>query len=274
MIKDALAIVDGSPRCHAGIDIAAELAQYHEAQLTLSVLFEQVPVITAVDPMSYGMALRATCDLQDGQLAEVRRELAKFEPKVALRSARMDTAAFPEAACQAGLTVDLALIGPDGTWCDARTRRHIVEELVVRGGTPTLLFPSRWKASRFSHAVLGWNGSPEASRAARALIALLEPGADIDVLVVDDGRHPEPPGGASADAIASHLARHGFALETHRRQTADRPAEQVLEDFTKSRGAQLLAIGGYSHSRLREGLLGGVTRALIDGARGPVLLAG
>jgi nucleotide-binding universal stress UspA family protein len=274
MIKDAIAIVDGTARCHSAVDAAIGLAHRHHAELAISIFFEQVPVISAVDPMGYGMAIEANSELQEVELASIRGELADVELGVALTSACLDAAAFPDAACRQALAVDLALIGPPSSWCNIKARRHIVEELILRSGTPTLVYPSKWKPSLFTHAVLAWNCSPQASRAARALISLLEPGAAIDVLMVEEGELGEESASEAQRAMGDHLARYGFDVRIHRRTAGDRPVDEVLVDYTASRGSQLLAIGGFSHSRLREGLLGGVTRRLIDSASVPVLFAG
>jgi nucleotide-binding universal stress UspA family protein len=274
MIKDAVAIVDGSARCHAALDTAIELAHLHHAELAVSILFAQVPVITAIEPMGYAMAIQANREVQAEELAKVRDEFAAAGSGVTLTTACLDPAAFPGAAGRQGLAVDLALVGPPSSWSDAKIRRHIVEELILRAGAPTLVFPSSWKPSLFTHAVLAWNCSPEASRAARALISVLEPGATIDVLMVEEGSLGEESARASQQAMGDHLVRHGFEAGIHRQTAGDRPVDDVLQEYTRARGAQLLALGGYSHSRLREGLLGGVTRALVDSAEVPILFAG
>jgi nucleotide-binding universal stress UspA family protein len=275
MIEDILTVVDGTERSLGAVDTAIGFARQYQAQLALSVLFEQVPVIAAVDPMSYGMALNANCDVQQDEMTAIRDKVVKSELAISLTTECLDAVAFPDAACRNGLAVDLAVIGPASSWCSAKARRRVVEELVLRAGTPTIVFPTGWEPSRFSHAVLGWNNSPEASRAARALIPLLEPGATIDILIVDESKITAAPSTDPSRAIGDHLARHGFAVESHLRSSTDGLViENVLEQFARARGAQLLAVGGYSHSRLREGLLGGVTRSLIDAPGAVTLLAG
>lgn len=95
---------------------------------------------------------------------------------------------------------------------------------------------------------------------------------DEDVLV-DPKPTPEGHGPAPGSDIARHLARHDFAVEVHREVSGGLFVSDVLEQFALADGADLLAIGGYAHSRVREIFLGGVTRDLIEHARVPVLLA-
>ena len=272
MLKDLLAIVDGSERSISTVDAAIEFAGHHRAHLELRVLFEQVSMIAAVEPAGYAIALSANDDIHREEFAAIRSKVAKAGMGIALESACMDPAEFASFACCAGQNFDLALIGPTGSWSTSRHRRHVAEAMILQAGTPTLLHPASWRPSLFRHAVLGWNGSPGAARAARTLTAILEPGASIDVLMVDEANIGDEDGGKACEKIGAHLARHGFAVRLYTRAANGRSAAQVLQKFAATGEAQLLAIGAYSHSRLREGLLGGATRELIDAPSVPVLM--
>ena len=272
MLKDFLAIVDGSERSYAAVDAAIELAGHHRAHLELSVLFEQVPIVAAVDPAGYGIALEASDEIHREELSVIRTKVKQAGMGIALSNACLDPVEFPEVACRGGQNLDLTLIGPNSSWASAKSRRRVAEAMILQAGAPTLLPDPHWRPSLFRHAVLGWNGSPQAARAARTLTAILEPGAAIDVLMVDETDMTDGDGGEPCRAIGDHLARHGFAVDLHIRPANGRSAADVLQDFAKSREADLLAIGAYTHSRLREGLLGGATRDMIDAPRVPVLM--
>jgi nucleotide-binding universal stress UspA family protein len=272
MLKDLLAIVDGSERSFATVDTAIELAGHHRAHLELSVLFEQVPLVAAVDPAGYGIALQACEESNLEELAVIRAKVAKAGMGIALSHACLDPVEFSDFARCAGQDLDMALIGPNASWNSSRHRRRVVEALILQAGTPTLLFPQAWQPSLFRHAVLGWNGSPEAAHAARSFVAILEPGASIDVVMVDETGTTDEDGAKPCEDIGSHLARHGFAVRLYTRSANGMSAAEVLQGFAATREAQLLAIGAYTHSRLREGLLGGATRELIDASSVPVLM--
>jgi nucleotide-binding universal stress UspA family protein len=121
--------------------------------------------------------------------------------------------------------------------------------------------------------VVGWKPSREASRAVHDLVALAEPGAQIDLVMVD-----AEAGSAGHDKraveVERHLVRHGFKVTLHTsRRESWKTVAQMLEHFAVQRGADVLAVGGYAHSRAREVVLGGVTRDLIAQSRLPVLMA-
>jgi nucleotide-binding universal stress UspA family protein len=272
MLKDFIAIVDGSERSYPAVDAAIELAGHHQAHLELSVLFEQVPLVAAVDPAGYGIALQASDEIHHDELKVIGAKVAGAGMGISLRNACLDPVQFADVACRGGQNLDLALIGPETSWCSARSRRRVAEAMILQAGIPTLLPHPAWEPSLFRHAVLGWNGSPEAARAARALTAILEPGASIDVLMVDESDTTDADDAAPCRDIGDHLVRHGFAVDLHIRPANGRSAADVLQGFAKMREAQLLAIGAYTHSRLREGLLGGATRDMIDSPHVPVLM--
>ena len=166
--------------------------------------------------------------------------------------------------------VDLFVIGPSLIWQSGRLRRHVVENLLLGAGTPLLLLPALHRLPRIRRATLGWRQSAEAIRVARDLIALAEPGATIDIVTVG-----EAPGDAKTDqgrGMADFLDRHDFLTQCHRIDDG-RPAAEQLQDFALKTRADLLATGGFGHSRLREIILGGVTRSLMSDPRLPVLMA-
>ncbi|MGE3745257.1 MAG: universal stress protein [Sphingomonadaceae bacterium] len=88
---------------------------------------------------------------------------------------------------------------------------------------------------------------------------------------------PEPPdkghGAAPGSDIARHLARHGFKVEVHVISAGGQRTSAALQAFAHDAGAELLAIGAFAHSRIRDILLGGVTRDLIDDVTLPVLMS-
>src|SRR3546814_15971158 len=98
-------------------------------------------------------------------------------------------------------------------------RRHITEALMF-AGVPTMVMPATWKPAPITHVALGWNASLEAFRAARTLLDLGEPGAAVDVVIVDalDGYKSEQPvpGGQNA----RYLTRHGHNAAVQDRKSA------------------------------------------------------
>ncbi|ARS28904.1 universal stress protein [Sphingomonas sp. KC8] len=272
MLKDILAVVEGGDQCLPAIDTAIALARRHDAHLGVTVLTEQAILITAYDPIGYAWPAPERDTEHEQQLAAIRDRVTQMGIAADVRGFCDDPTLLPGLVNVEGRYADLVLFGPSSCWVDTRLRRHAIEATVIGAGAHTLLSPDDWQPGPVTHAVLGWNASAEAARAARALIAFADPGARIDVVTIDAVPSPDGHGPAPGSDIARHLARHGFQVDVHREASAGQPIAQVLQSFTRDRGADLLAIGAFAHSRFREILLGGVTRDLIAGTQLPILM--
>jgi nucleotide-binding universal stress UspA family protein len=121
--------------------------------------------------------------------------------------------------------------------------------------------------------LVGWNASREASRAVHDALPLLAKAESTCVFLANPKRglaaHGEEPG---AD-IARHLARHGLKVEVAKTIADDVADSALLLNHASDMGADLLVMGAYGHSRLREFILGGVTRSLLREMTVPVLLS-
>ena len=118
-----------------------------------------------------------------------------------------------------------------------------------------------------------WDGSAPAARALGDALPLLRRAERVALAVVDPerlgGRVGEQPG---AD-MAAHLARHGVRVEVQAVPSGGLATADVLLDLAADTGADLLVMGGYGHSRLRELAFGGTTRDVLGRMTVPVLLA-
>jgi nucleotide-binding universal stress UspA family protein len=273
MLKDLLAIVDDAELSASAIYAAVTFAELHDAHLALTVLTEQPVLVAAFDPLGYSWPEPGRREEHARRLSAIRETTAKAAVPVEVRGFCDEPALLSGLSKVEGRYADLVLVGPDESWADGRLRRHVVETSLLNSGAPALLCPEHWKPAAIRHAVLGWNASPEASRAARALMDLAEPGARIDIAIVDAEDSPWGHGPEPGSDIARHLARHGFKVEVQFRPSASRPVAEVLQALAVMQKADLLAIGAFAHNRLREVLLGGVTRDLVKSQRLPVLMA-
>jgi nucleotide-binding universal stress UspA family protein len=117
-------------------------------------------------------------------------------------------------------------------------------------------------------AAVAWNGSPEAARSLRLALPMLAVSRAIHVLTVDEQEISFP-----AEQAIAYLARHGLRSERHDFSLGKPSIGATLLDAAGSVGASYLVMGAYGHSRLREAVLGGVTRHLVDNSGIPLLLA-
>jgi nucleotide-binding universal stress UspA family protein len=168
---------------------------------------------------------------------------------------------------------DLTLIGPTAI-ADKALKAKIVEGVLFSSGKPLLIVPKGIKADLApERVVVGWDGRVECSRAVRESLEILKAAKAVHLVLVDpeegEMSHGAEPG---ADA-AAYLARHGVKVIVERLPLAGHTVAEVLSRRASDCGAGLVVMGGYGHSRLRERIFGGVTRAMIDDPKLPVLMA-
>ena len=150
----------------------------------------------------------------------------------------------------------------------------ILEATLFSSGRPVLAIPYAGRFETLGRRVLvGWNASREASRAVNDALPLLAGASSVVVTAVNPRRgldgHGEEPG---AD-IALHLARHGLKVEVEHTVAPEIEAGELLLNRAAELSSDLLVVGAYGHSRLRETILGGVTRTLLKQMTVPVLLS-
>ncbi len=148
---------------------------------------------------------------------------------------------------------------------------ELIHQLLLRAGRPVLITPN-WAVRGVvgSRAVIAWNGSREASRALADAMPLLAK-AERAVLVIEGGDGVDE----RLARVSGHLSRHGIGNVTTQVLTSDDPV-QTGGDILRAANtidANLLVMGGYSKSRLREKLFGGVTEFVLYHARLPVLMS-
>jgi len=145
-------------------------------------------------------------------------------------------------------------------------------DLLLSAGRPVLFVPY---AGRFPDAgkrvLIAWNASREAARAVTDALPLLERAQSVEVVAFDPegGDHGEI---AGAD-IALYLARHGVKATAARQFAPDVEIGAQILSCAADVSADLIVMGGYGHSRLRELALGGATRSLLEAMTVPVLMA-
>ncbi|MBF0324613.1 universal stress protein [Magnetospirillum moscoviense] len=139
--------------------------------------------------------------------------------------------------------------------------------VLLDSGKPILLVPSDKRTEIARHVAIAWNGSAEAARAVAYALPLLAVATKVTILTAAEK-------GAEASAgqeLADSLAWHGLATNVHTVDAAHHAGPALL-DGAHAVGADMLIMGAYTHSRLRQLILGGVTRHVIGHATLPVLL--
>jgi nucleotide-binding universal stress UspA family protein len=166
---------------------------------------------------------------------------------------------------------DLAIVGqaqPDVS----SVEQIIGETTLFESGRPVIMVPYIQRTPfKTDNVMICWDGSRTAARAIADAMPIIGKTARVEIVIVanERGKQNEIEG---AD-IGQHLARHGLKVDVHRISGGNIDVGDALLSHAADSGADLMVMGGYGHSRLREFVLGGVTRSIFESMTVPVLLS-
>jgi len=182
-----------------------------------------------------------------------------------------------EAATAHGRCTDLVVIGQGEP---GATRYGFAEELltttILTTGRPSLVIPYIGARNTLGENVLiAWDGSRESSRAIADAMPFLETARQVSVVAVNRNRN----GDSAEDAVgaparlAAWLSAHGIAVEVARDDVDDVGIADWLLSRAADADCDLIVMGGYGHARVREVVLGGVTRSMLRSMTVPLLMS-
>lgn len=181
---------------------------------------------------------------------------------------KMVLGAALDAAAAEARYYDLAILPWSGETVAAQ---DMAQAIVFGSGRPAILVPPSTDPAALDHIAIAWDASRVAARALGDVLPLLAEGGLISVLTVRDEK---PLSGSDlAGALASSLTKRGFNASPIEITLGKRTIAEALQDTALSNGAQLLAMGGFGHSRIRDFVLGGATNGILTRLRLPILLS-
>jgi len=274
MIKDIVVNLGLGAYDHAG-DFAISVADSFKAHV-LGVAFAYEPIIPGTVmggiPPEFIEAQRAESDKR-ARAAVSRFEQAAKRAGVSFESLVI-SASISGAADRLGRLgrrFDLIVVG------QPEREKAVADEVVDEGvlfdsGRPVIFVPFIQTAGlKLDRVMVCWDGSRAATRAIADSIPLLQKAKQVEiVLVASKGfKADEAPG---AD-LAKHLARHGLDINLKRITSPDIDVASTILSYAADTSADMIVMGGYGHSRLREFVLGGVTRSILETMTVPVLMS-
>jgi nucleotide-binding universal stress UspA family protein len=181
----------------------------------------------------------------------------------------------PDAVAQHARYADLSILGqPEPGTPIAGLTELILEAALFSAGRPVLMLPYAGRFNAGLRTVLvGWNATKEAARAVNDALPLLRAAQQVRVLSINPRGGIGGQGDLPAADIALHLARHGVTATAQHSVATEISEADVLLNTATDLGAELLVMGAYGHTRLREMVFGGVTRGILARMTVPVLLA-
>lgn len=240
---------------------ALDLTRRFDGHLTC---LQAMPYEVGMPGDLYGtMAARLIPDLREASMKFRKTVEARLmQEDVSWNWIAVDGPAAPHLARSASLN-DLLIVGARSPEDSRHRPSPLVGELAVHANTPLLVVPETALDVDFDGAVLvAWNGSSEAAHALRAAVPLLKRAGAVFLAVVAEEKPGEPLDLPPTDG-AEFLSRHDIGCEIVDLPAEGRTIAETLSRAAGTRNAAYIVMGAYGHSRLRQTVFGGVTRALL-----------
>ncbi len=277
--KDLLVHIDDSKACGERIEAAIRLAKRQDAGLTGIALALKSTISTYI-----GIDIPAS--LTDAQQEIVQRAaesaVTKFEAaceKAGVKyTSKIDACSATKAPARLSFHArhaDMSFLGqPNPDEPGSTFQEHLLEGVLFASGRPLYIVPYVGRPHvKIRKAVIAWDGGKKAVRAVNDAIPLLQGRSDAIVLVINpeerQGAHGDKPG----QDIADHLERHGIKTKVDRLKMPEAQPDTLVLNYLADSGADLLIMGAYGHSRLREKAFGGVTNTILHQMTTPVLMS-
>ncbi|MEJ2625422.1 MAG: universal stress protein [Pseudolabrys sp.] len=253
-----------------------------------------ISVASAYDAHVLGVGLAYEPVIPGSVMGGIPPEFLETQRAEAEKSARAAMARFEAAAKRAGISYetrlmslsvsgaadqigrlarrfDLAVVGQPKR--DEGMPDEVLDEGVLfDSGRPVLFVPYIQKdGMKLDHVMVCWDGSRAATRAIGDAMPVLEKAKQVDLVIVA-AKEPKTNEISGAD-MGQHLARHGIKVDVKRITSPDIDTASTILSYAADASTDLIVMGGYGHSRLREFVLGGVTHGLLESMTVPVLMS-
>ena len=268
-IKDVLVLLDSNSK--AAGPYAVSLASAFEAHLTATAF-----VVTPTTSMGFVGAPGSLVSALEQQRAAARQILETFATTARSSGITFETNPVETVAPAVGDVLrplarhyDLALIEQPNPDIPSE-RESMIEAALFGSGRPVLIVPYTQTAPlRLENVLVAWDGSATAARALGDALPFLARSKRVQLVTVDGAAgETEAPG----HRITRHVARHGIDAEFRNLMNISDVAGTLLSHASDF-GADLMVMGGYGHSRLRELVFGGATRGILKTMTLPVLMS-
>jgi nucleotide-binding universal stress UspA family protein len=274
MLKDVMVHLDGTPaddrRLVAADDIAA-LFDSHVIGLFLHALPD-------ISPETVSAALMADLiekgrRLADENEAALLERLRSLDKPVEIRRFDELPDAIPQVAAREARAADVFVDVRPGPSAKRSDDDRTVETVLFGSGRHLLLIPDKQRLrDGFGHALVAWNGRREAARAMAEALPYFHKTRAVTVVMVGQREPVEENALVGAEAVA-HLRHHGIEARLSHVEATDGGVGPTLIREAGRLKADLIVMGGYGYSHLRERLLGGVSDHLLHHAPVPLVIA-
>ena len=275
MIKDIIAYLTPSDSRDPAAEFAISVAETFEVHVA-GVAFAYEPVIPASVMGGISVDLIENQRTENAQAAQAA--IDKFNALTNREGLSSETRLL-DASMAGGADLfgrlarrfDLSVVGQTEPDTVAPTDL-VIEAAMFESGRPVIVVPYIQKDDlTLNHVMACWDGSKTAARAIADAMPFLKRAKMVELVIVtgEEGKSDELPG---VD-YGQHLARHNLNVDVKRIARGSVDVQDVILSYAADSGTDLIVMGGYGHSRLRQFILGGVTRSILSSMTVPVLLA-
>ena len=274
-ITSMLVHVDGGSACESRFRVACALSQRFQTHLIALFVIPTYTIPTYVE-------------------VPIGAELIETARRAMRESAAKAESLYGRIATNAGVSFEWRVIEGDlistlnehGRYCDLMVLGQsnpsdfedmsagVADHVVLEAGTPCLVVPYIGASPDLLGTILlAWNGSMESARAVKDALPLMKSAKRVDALLINPEQDEMNDDGIPGADIGTYLSRHGIKVETHCIYNKQISTGDVLLSQAADLSADLLVTGAYGHTRLRERILGGVTRHVLQHMTIPVLIS-
>lgn len=275
--KDILVYLDDGVSNPERVKTAFGLAKAHAARLT-------GVVVNATPPVSVLMRLGISGgnDLIDKARASAEKIAKEFEEAAAAAGVEYRTRIIegkegraPQKVAHLARNFDVAIMrqaNPDRPNADLVL--EVAEEVLFSSGRPVFFMPYIGAHNiPCRRAMVAWDASPAATRALHDAMPMMEHMDEVVVLIIDEDKQEWVDGVRPGEEISAHLTAHGINNRVHRVLSGGATTSTMILNELSDLGVDMLIMGGYGTPKLREVVLGGVTRTLMNTMTVPVFMS-
>lgn len=262
-IMTIMSVADGSPTTESTLTTAVTVAKKLGAHLdVLHVRPDPATMVPVVGEAMSGALVEQMIESL-AQNSEKRARLARAAFERCCEGQGLSVAheaaigSSPEIVGIRGRLADL-IVAARPTGDDTPTQTAVLDAALFDTGRAVLIAPAVAPVTLGERIIIAWNGSLEATRAVAGSMAILRLAREVTMLCVDDDDRRLP-----IDSLKTYLGRHGVHAMGKRVSGSSGPTGKLLVETALDLGGDLLVMGAYGHSRMRELILGGATHHVI-----------
>jgi nucleotide-binding universal stress UspA family protein len=275
MIKDILATLPAGDAPSFALDYAVTVASTFDAHLTgvafvqdlasAGALFDGATAIVLDD---YRREVEVAAEAAKARFEETWQREGLSAESMILNAGAIS---LPELLARTARRFDLTIL-PQADPEDGGLGEVMIEAALLGSGRPILIVPVFQEGRvKFERVLVCWDGSHSAARAIADAMPFLTRAKQVEVVTVAvDGRSDD---GMAGMHIAHHLARHDVIVEVRNIVAHGQDVSLRIRSHAAQQSADLIVMGGYGHSRLREFVLGGATRDILESTVAPTLMS-